>query len=48
MIVRVEYLALHNSRNTFICMLIMIKQIAKLEVSDLVCDILPASVKSIY
>ena len=39
MIVSMEYLALHNSRNTFICMLIMNKQTAKWEVSDLVCDI---------
>ena len=35
MIVSVDDLALHNNRNSFICMLIMIKQIAKLEVSDL-------------
>ena len=33
MVVSVEYLALHNNRNS---LLIMIKQIAKLEVSNLV------------
>ena len=35
MIVSVEYLALHNNRNSFICVQIMTKQIAKLEDSDL-------------
>ena len=37
MTVGVEYLALHNSRNGFIC--VLVKHIAKLEVSGLVCEI---------